>query len=146
MTEKGIEVKQDGVAQDLIAAVTGDSQAKKMGIAKMGGEWFKNYHTGTLYRIQDGKLMETRRGAVSPVVVKKNRLTGPRRRELMEAVKAKGVSYHRVMNKAELEEVLRSSTTKERIKDIQDGAVKRWKGGWNTKGKTQEGVKAGNAC
>lgn len=50
------------------------------------------------------------------------------RNDLMLKVKAKGIKQFRVMNKAEMTEVL--SATPERIKEIQDGAVLRWKQGF----------------
>ena len=37
--------------QDQIVAVTGDPEAKRMGIAKAGGEWYKSPKTDALYRV-----------------------------------------------------------------------------------------------
>ena len=55
---------------DQVLAVTGDSEAKRLGPAKSGGSWWKNYSTGVLYRVQDGKLMETKQSGVSSTVTK----------------------------------------------------------------------------
>jgi hypothetical protein len=38
-----------------IMVVTGDVGAQKMGVAKAGGNWYKNHTTGVLYRITEGK-------------------------------------------------------------------------------------------
>ena len=121
---------------DPIVAVTGDPQAKKMGKAKTGGEWFKNDKTGTLYRVEKVgsgyELKETRKGQVATenTLKKRAKNDGPTRNELMLAVKAKKISNFRVMNKEELAEVLKPGITPTRIKAIQEGAVKRWKAGW----------------
>ena len=58
---------------------------------------------------------------------------GPSRNELMLAAKEKKIKNFRVMNKEELAEVLKSGTTVARIKQIEEGAVKRWKSGWSDK-------------
>jgi hypothetical protein len=52
------------------------------------------------------------------------------RQKLMEIAKAKKIVYFRIMNKAELVEVLKSGTTTKRIAEIQKIAIKRWKSGW----------------
>ena len=127
---------------DPIIAVTGDPQAKKMGKAKTGGEWFKNDKTGTLYRVEKVgsgyELKETRKGQVSTESTMKKRAKneGPTRNELMLAVKEKNIANFRVMNKEELAEILKPGTTPTRIKAIQEGAVKRWKSGWKFNKKT----------
>ena len=61
------------------------------------------------------------------------------RNDLMLKVKAAGVKNYRIMNKAELTEVLLCLETKnqERIKEIADGAIARWKAGWNTRKKQE---------
>ena len=127
---------------DPIIAVTGDPQAKKMGKAKTGGEWFKNDKTGTLYRVEKVgsgyELKETRKGQASTESTMKKRAKneGPTRNELMLAVKEKNIANFRVMNKEELAEILKPGTTPTRIKAIQEGAVKRWKSGWKFNKKT----------
>ena len=129
---------------DPIVAVTGDPQAKKMGKAKTGGEWFKNDKTGTLYRVEKNgsgyELKETRKGQVDAenTLNKRAKNDEPTRNELMLAVKAKKISNFRVMNKEELTEVLKPGTTPERIKAIQETAVKRWKSGWTFNKKTEK--------
>ena len=47
-----------------------------------------------------------------------------------EAAKEKKIKNFRILNKMELAEVLKSGTTVARIKQIEEGAVKRWKSGW----------------
>jgi hypothetical protein len=54
----------------------------------------------------------------------------PSRNELMLKAKERGIKNFRVINKAELIEILKDSTTKERIDEIVSGAVARWKSGW----------------
>jgi len=134
-------------AVDPIARLTGDT-VKRMGPAKDGGSWYKNYHTGALYRIEKKGdalvLAEKRESTVPAHIAKKNKVVGTgrtakkdgtSRAALMQAVKDKGISYYRVMNREELSEAIKSDTSAKRIKEIQDGAVKRWKDGWGTKGK-----------
>ena len=67
--------------------------------------------------------------------------TGPRRNELMEAVRAKKVKNFRVMNKEELAEILKPDTTPVRIREIQEIAVKRWKSGWKSQNSGPDGQK-----
>jgi hypothetical protein len=49
--ETKIAIESVEVKIDPILTVTKDPQAKKMGPAKKGGIWYKNHHTGVLYRI-----------------------------------------------------------------------------------------------
>ncbi len=62
---------------------------------------------------------------------------GSSRNELMLQAKAKGIKNFRVINKAELVEILKEGTTQERIDEIVSGAVTRWKSGWG-KGRKQK--------
>lgn len=132
------EVKEEGGLRQKMQAVIGDPDAKYMGPAKSGGKWFKNYKTGTLHRVDKGgngyEVKETRKQKEDLVksAKKKDMTVGPTRQELMEAVKAKKIANFRVMNKTELAEILKSGTTKSRIEEIQETAVKRWKSGWNS--------------
>ena len=132
------------VNTDPIVAVTGDPQARKMGKAKTGGEWFKNDKTGTLYRVEKNgsgyELKETRKGQVDAenTLNKRAKDDSPTRSKLMLAVKEKKIANFRVMNKEELAEILKPDTTPERIKAIQEIAVKRWKSGWTFNKKTEK--------
>jgi len=54
----------------------------------------------------------------------------PSRNDLMLQAKAKGIKNFRVINKDELTEILKAGTTKERISEIINGAVARWKNTW----------------
>ena len=54
------------------------------------------------------------------------------RNQLMEKVKAQGIKNFRVMNKAELAEIV-GGAKPERIEAIQKEAVTRWKAGWTKK-------------
>ena len=126
------ETKKESAVKQEMQKVTGDADAKYMGPAKGGGKWFKNHKTGTLYRVEDNEVKETRKSEVA-VSEKKVKDDGPSRNELMLAVKEKKIANFRVMNKEELAEVLRSDTTPSRIKAIQESAVKRWKSGWTDK-------------
>jgi len=131
------ETKKESAVRQEMQKVTGDPEAKYMGPAKSGGKWFKNHKTGTLYRVEGNEVKETRKTEVAKgkTLNKKTRGDGPTRNELMLAVKAKKVANFRVMNKAELAEVLKPGTTPNRIKEIQETAVKRWKSGWTYKTK-----------
>lgn len=53
----------------------------------------------------------------------------PTHNALMLQAKAKGIKNFRVMNKAELEQVLAPTVTQEQILVVATGAVARWKGG-----------------
>lgn len=53
--EGKVAVDMGKIEVNPIMVVTGDAGAKKMGIAKAGGNWYKNYTTGVLYRITEGK-------------------------------------------------------------------------------------------
>ena len=55
---------------------------------------------------------------------------GSRAAMILEA-KARSIKLFRIMNKAELEEVLREGTTPARIKDIQNMANVSWHAGWS---------------
>lgn len=137
------DVKKESVVRQEMQKITGDQDARYMGVAKDGGKWFKNHKTGTLYRIDIGtngyELKETRKAQVvkEKTLKKRTKGDGPTRNELMLAVKAKKIANFRVMNKAELAEILKPDTTPSRIKEIQEIAVKRWQSGWkfNKKGK-----------
>ena len=59
---------------------------------------------------------------------------GLNRNQLMEEVKSRGIKNFRVMNKAELTEIIGGAKS-ERIETIQKEAVERWKSGWATKKK-----------
>ena len=127
------ETKKESAAKQEMQKVTGDPEAKYMGPAKGGGRWFKNHKTGTLYRVEDNEVKETRKSEVSKSAKKKAKDDGPSRNELMLAAKAKKITNFRILNKAELTEVLKPGTTPSRIKAIQESAVKRWKSGWTNK-------------
>ena len=133
-----VEVKKDDDLYLEMQAVIGDANAKYMGTAKSGGRWFKNHRTGTLYRVDKGgngyEVKETRKTKEDLVETaeKKDKISGPTRQELMEAVKAKKITNFRIMNKTELAEIVKPDTTNIRIKEIQETAVKRWKSGWTS--------------
>lgn len=55
---------------------------------------------------------------------------GQSRNQLMEEVKSRGIANFRVMNKAELAEIV-AGAKPERIEAIQKQAVERWKSGWS---------------
>lgn len=130
------DAKKEGALRVEMQAVIKDPEAKYMGPAKGGGKWFKNHKTGTLYCVDKGEagyeVKETRKPKEETVkAIKKTIKTGePTRQELMETARLKKITNFRVMNKAELAEVVKESTTKSRIKEIQEIAVKRWKSGW----------------
>ena len=55
------------------------------------------------------------------------------REALMMLAKERGIKNFRVLNKAELVEVLTDGVTSERINEVVSGAVTRWKAGWGSK-------------
>jgi len=57
---------------------------------------------------------------------------GRSRNQLMEVVKSRGIKNFRVMNKAELREIV-NGASQTRISEIQVEAVSRWKSGWGKK-------------
>ena len=132
------ETKKESEVRQEMQKVTGDADARYMGVAKSGGRWFRNQKTGTLYRVDKGgsgyEVKETRQTEEAKVKALKKRVKGdgPSRNELMLDAKAKKITNFRVMNKEELAEVLKSGTTVARIKQIEEGAVKRWKSGWTS--------------
>ncbi|MCX5714081.1 MAG: hypothetical protein NT033_04595 [Candidatus Omnitrophica bacterium] len=126
------EAKKESVVRQEMQKVTGDADAKYMGLAKGGGKWFKNHKTGTLYRVDGNEVKETRKTEVTKASMRKAKGDGPTRNELMEAVRDKKIANFRVMNKEELAEVVKDGTTASRIKEIQETAVKRWKSGWTS--------------
>lgn len=66
-----------------------------------------------------------------PVVLPKTR------QALMMLAKERGIKNFRVLNKAELAEVVTEGVSPDRIQEVVAGAVSRWKAGWGTK---QKGV------
>jgi hypothetical protein len=54
-TADKVAVDMGKIEIDPIMVVTGDAQVKKMGVAKAGGNWYKNHTTGVLYRITEDK-------------------------------------------------------------------------------------------
>ncbi len=64
--------------------------------------------------------------------VEKDETQGQSRKQLMEEVKSRGIKNFRVMNKTELSEIVGGAKA-DRIQEIMEQAVKRWKSGWGTK-------------
>lgn len=55
------------------------------------------------------------------------------RQALMLMAKERGIKNFRVLNKAELKQVLVEGVTQEQIDQVVAGAVTRWKAGWGSK-------------
>ena len=130
------ETKKESEVRQEVQVATKDPDAKYMGPAKLGGVWFKNNKSGLLYRVDRSEngyvVKETRKIEETKVKTLKGRVKGDglSRNELMLAAKEKKIKNFRILNKMELAEVLKSGTTVARIKQIEEGAVKRWKSGW----------------
>ena len=62
------------------------------------------------------------------------------RAQLMEQARSQGIKNFRILNKAELSEILLKDTTEAKIQKITKGAVSRWRKGWGTKGSRKEAV------
>jgi hypothetical protein len=86
------------------------------------------------YGKKKSKAQEPKSPGKAPEKTRASSNQGPSRHELMLQAKAKGIKNFRVINKEELVEILKESTTQERINEIVAGAVARWKAGWG-KGK-----------
>ncbi len=74
-----------------------------------------------------GKKTKTQKVAQAEAKVTRN--------ELMLQAKKLGIKNFRVLNKAELEEILAEGVTPEQIQKVVSGAVARWKSGWGKKKK-----------
>ena len=59
------------------------------------------------------------------------------RQALMLLAKERGIRNFRVLNKAELTQVLSDGVTQELIQEVVAGAVTRWKAGWGSKKKSE---------
>jgi hypothetical protein len=89
---------------------------------------------------EEGKMAKKKKAAIvkktavkEPVVKNtKAEEAGLSRSRLMEEVKKRGIKNFRVMNKAELTEIV-GGAKPERIEAIQKGALTRWKAGWTKK-------------
>jgi hypothetical protein len=55
------------------------------------------------------------------------------RQALMLMAKDRGIKNFRVLNKAELGQILAEGVTPEQIEKVISGAVARWKAGWGSK-------------
>ena len=55
------------------------------------------------------------------------------RQALMLMAKERGIKNFRILNKAELEQVLAEGVTSDQIEQVVTGAVTRWKAGWGSK-------------
>jgi len=90
--------------------------------------------------VAKNKSVEKKKEVVTKPVTKKEpdvktlvqTMVGGTRSELMAKVKEMGVKNFRVLNKAELSEIVAGAST-DRMIVIVDGAVARWKAGWKTK-------------
>ncbi len=81
----------------------------------------------------DEMAKKKKKAAAKPAVkVEKAETQGQSRNQLMQEVKSRGIKNFRVMNKAELSEIVAGAKA-DRIQEIMDQAVKRWKSGWGTK-------------
>ncbi len=69
------------------------------------------------------------------IIATKAETEGQSRNQLMETVKSRGIKNFRVMNKAELAEIV-GGAKPDRIEAIQKEAVERWKSGWGKKKET----------
>ena len=58
---------------------------------------------------------------------------GPSRNDLMLKAKENGIKNFRILNKAELQQVLDPGMPPEAMKAIVDVAIARWKAGWKAK-------------
>jgi hypothetical protein len=80
------------------------------------------------------KATAVKTAAVKTDAVKSTKVetAGLSRNQLMEEVKSRGIKNFRVMNKAELAEIV-GGAKPDRVEAIMKEAVSRWKSGWGTK-------------
>ena len=78
------------------------------------------------------KVKETEKPKIQPIV-------NESRNALMLKAKDRGIKNFRVLNKAELGTVLADGVAQTQIDEVVAGAVARWKAGWGSKGKRNEG-------
>ena len=159
MTERQKAVRKELVEEKRIyqemQLACGDPDAKRLGIAKDGGQWYKNYSTGELYRVDKaagrGYEVKERKTNRVPAHIKraydrklkiaakakqaeaskekkaeKKATAGPTRNDLMMEAKDKGIKYFRILNRGELETVL-GTTDQKVIAQTIETAKKRWK-------------------
>lgn len=86
------------------------------------------------FKTEEDVMAKKKKVAAKPAAVKveKAATEGQSRNQLMEAVKSRGIKNFRVMNKAELAEIVGGAKA-DRVAEIQKQAVERWKSGWGTK-------------
>lgn len=93
------------------------------------------------FKTEEGEMAKKKKAAVKAtpkpatkpaVKVEKAETEGQSRNQLMEVVKSRGIKNFRVMNKAELAEIVGGAKA-DRVAEIQKQAVERWKTGWGTK-------------
>lgn len=78
-------------------------------------------------------MAKKKKAAAKPAAkVEKVETEGQSRNQLMETVKLRGIKNFRVMNKAELAEIVGGARA-DRVTEIQQQAVARWKAGWGKK-------------
>jgi hypothetical protein len=80
------------------------------------------------------KVTDVKKAEAKESVVKSTKTedAGLSRNQLMEEVRKRGIKNFRVMNKAELSEIV-GGAKPARIETIQKGALTRWKAGWTKK-------------
>ena len=85
------------------------------------------------FKTEEDAMAKKKKAAAKPAVkVEKAATEGQSRNQLMEVVKSRGIKNFRVMNKAELAEIVAGAKA-DRVAEIQKQAVERWKTGWGTK-------------
>jgi len=57
----------------------------------------------------------------------------PSRKDLMLMAKERGIKYFRILNKAELKEILEVPDDSSNYEAIIEKAIERWKAGWGTR-------------
>ena len=92
-------------------------------------------------KVKKGKVGTTKKKLLRPQALPKEEsiiTTSFSRNDLMLKAKDCGIKNFRVLNKAELTEVLGDGVTPERIQAVVASAVARWKSGWGTKRRPQD--------
>jgi len=89
------------------------------------------------YTTKEDVMAKKKKAAAQPAEkVEKVETEGQSRNQLMETVKSRGITNFRVMNKAELSEIV-GGARPDRVAEIKKQAVERWKSGWGKK-KTEQ--------
>ena len=117
--------------------VQAKKQSDKEFLGKLHDKYYGPGSKSAKKKAKNGKVDAMVKAKLSgkAVVTADSASTSSSRAQLMEQARKNGIKNFRILSKVELEEVNKSGTSQERIKEIVSAAVARWKSGWGTKSK-----------